>query len=345
MSLEVCYLEQSGKSDDDLLRFLAQARGRRAAEHFVRQRMPWYQSTGGFRVAVAVLDGQIVGCNCAHKTTAVVRGQRAEWWWSTDAFVLPEARGRGIGKKMQALLHADCPNVASAWYSPTTGHVKRSVGSRPVATVRFSFYAVSLFFTLYLRLALLKILKRDIRRMARLPYLYAALQGAPARRYALRPVDPDMGQVADFAHRCLAGRHDFYVERSARYLTWKYPSNPSLAYQWAEVVDSRGQRQALMAFTPPRDMVCVMATVRAANLLDCFIDPASRLTQKDALRLLARHFRRQGQPLDGIRSLIDCPWRPALRYPLRGSALLSSFAGEPFRRPYLTYIDHDMEQM
>jgi GNAT superfamily N-acetyltransferase len=313
-----------------------------------KERIHWYFRSEGFKLLVAVADGNYVGQTCAYRTTAIVHGEAKEWWWGVDGFVLEEMRGKGIGKALQKKLHEDCPNFSSASYSSTNGIIKKKCGGRGVLEYRWFYCPVSCYFSLYLELILKKLVSRKIVvPRVRLPYLYSSINGSNKKiDYSIRELTPSdfNGQLSTFMEDCLK-ETDFHILRSETYLKWKYLQNPSINHIGLEVMKD-GNREAVVFFSCAYVGRYTVSKAKVAKILDAIIKPGSNLTQKELLSMVIQYFKRANESIDGLLTIIPSDYRPRIKYPVSGSfSMLSTIDTPLLTKGYLSYSDQDMEQM
>lgn len=313
-----------------------------------RERIAWYFSRGeeNFRILVATMGNEYIGQSCAYCVEGVVLKKHIKIWWGVDAFVLPEMRGKGIGKHLQRKLHEDLPNFSSAWYSPTNGIIKRKCGGRGILHFPFTYYPVSSYFTIVLELALKKLVSRKLTLpRLRLPFFYSKLNSLNEkwiRDYELEDLDiNELPKLSDFIEDCLSGMQ-FHVVRSESYLKWKYVDNPRMRCRVLSVSEN-GSRKGLLVFAEPKEESVVMAKAKVVKIYESLFSKESHLAHKKLLSLVADYCHRQNMTLDGILSLQEIQYCPAFVYPRPHSELLSTIEIDRLETGYITYSDQDME--
>lgn len=313
-----------------------------------RARIHWYFRGDGFKLLTATLDGRYVGQSCAYKTLAVVDGKDCEWWWGVDAFVLSEMRGKGIGKALQKRLHEDCPNFSSASYSAANGIIKRKCGAREIMPYHQYYYPVKCYLSLYAELFLKKVVSRSCRiPRIRLPHVYykSVRCWEDMKGYDVRELmNEDYSDcLSQFMEENLSGC-DFHVKRSASFLRWKYCENPSIRFHGLEILKD-GRREGVIVFTEPYNGKFTVSEVRISKVLDVVVRKDSVLTLKQCYLIAVQCLLNKGQDIDGLVTLRPAKGLPNIRYPILPFPMLSSYPGLAFTAGYLTFIDHDMEQM
>lgn len=336
--INLLYIEESGVSGEEYLSFLVKHYGNRAIQKYTK-RFDWYKKQKDYRVLLAINNKTIVGQSCAFKNTAIIHNKETEIWWGIDVFVLPEARGRGIGKLMQKKLHADLKNFCSAWYSPVNGIVKRKCGSKELFSLSFSYYPVSSFFSYLTSLVIKKIFKKQLVFNFSIPFIYTSLnKKRKLQSYDFRDIELDRDDVYEFIRNSTINKSDFYIKRDREYLKWRYLKNPNLKYHIIEILH-RGKREAILIFTHIHKQDGLYVT----KFMDTFKTNISNLTEKDYHIFIGEYFKRRHQCLDGILSLFDLNYFPKVT---RRSFFLSNMQLDtPIKSPYISYSDQDMVQM
>lgn len=220
-------------------------------------RNPFLPSDFGVPGWIAVRDGHIIGHTGAMPVSVTLGGHTTLAAWSVDTFVLPEARGGGVGKQLQTANQHAHRLFMSLEMSAANRAIKKKLGAADGP-------AVSLFYrplrVLTRQLAADGILGLQSRagRVGRL-IGQAAYAGAwqlagrhlcrriarrtPARPPAalpslsLLPITGRFDETADALWARVRGQYAFAVERSSRYLNWKYREQPFMPHQCCYVMD------------------------------------------------------------------------------------------------------------
>lgn len=335
-SVKLEYIEDANVSEESYLHFLeSQYEHRAQCKHGVRRE--WYKKRSGYKILLALENGHILGQSCAYKDIAIIHGEETEIWWGVDVFVLPEARGKGVGKLMQQKFHRELPNFCSAWYSPVNGIVKRKCGSKELFSVSFCYYPVSSYFTYMGNLILKKVLKRNISLKFPIPYLYTSLNRRRYKDYSFQEVALD-ARAFEFISDSSLSSFDFYVKRDSKYLKWRYMENPNLKYHVIEI-SKDNKAEAIAIFTE----VHFEEAFYISKVMDVFKKCGSVLKEKDILCFIAKYFKSQNVKIDGLMHLTECNYYPRF---VRNTKFLSTIGiDKNVMRPYISYSDQDMVQM
>jgi len=335
-SVKLEYIEDANVSEESYLHFLESQYGHRAhCKHGVRRE--WYKKRSGYKILLALENGHILGQSCAYKDIAIIHGKETEIWWGVDVFVLPEARGKGVGKLMQQKFHRELPNFCSAWYSPVNGIVKRKCGSKELFSVSFCYYPISSHFSYIGSLILKKVLKRSISLKCSIPFLYTFLNSRRNKDISFREVALDE-QVFNFISDSSLSSSDFYVKRDSKYLTWRYIENPNLKFHVIELFKA-DKVEAIAIFTE----VHSEEGFYVSKVMDVFKKRESVIEEKDILCSIAKYFKFKSTRIDGLLHLTVCNYYPRF---VRETKFLSTMnLVKDVMRPYLSYSDQDMVQM
>lgn len=344
MDLKICYLNEANITEKEYIDFLSKYHGKSAYFRY-KQRGDWYKDYTDYKILIAQLDGKIIGQSCGYKTNVISNRKRCDFWWGIDTFVLPEARGLGIGKKLQQRLHTDLPNFSSAWYSPANGHIKRKCGAHGLFNLRFNYYPVSSFFSVLYRNIIKGCLKKISNLRLPIPYFYYYINCFGLKKFNIEEIEVTKEIVEDIVSIMSTSNFDFYVERTWEYLDWKYNKNPSLRYHFLKVSDKNFNIVGYISFSEIHDCICVATSIKGVKLLDIYIKDNTKFTNKDATMLIAKYYKNQGRTFDGILSLSTIFYFPKLIYPYPSIDLLSTMESKTINNGYLSYIDQDMEQM
>lgn len=343
MNLRLEYIENTNIPEEQYLEFLSKVHGKNAM-HRYKDRGDWYLKTGDYHILLAILNGKIVGQASYFTIDAIAEKKDIRLSWGADTFVLEEARGKGIGKKLQKKLHEDAVNFSSACYAPINGIIKRKCGAREFKRHYFPFYPISRFATIFIELAIIKVLKKKIKFNFRIPNFYFFLNKKNIKQYTIYEINKFEDKHIKFIQDTLSSKYDFYIKRDAAYLEWKYFENPDL--QNFHIIEVRkGETiEAIISFSEAKERTYISTQYIGSSILDMFIKKNSDFTEKHVISLITEYYKKQGITLDGIFTIFNIPYWPKLRYPFFGSPLLSTYNGE-INRPYISFMDQDMEQM
>lgn len=337
-NVELSYLEDGHVvSESDYFSFLKKQYGFRAHQkHSIRR--TWYKKKDGYKILLAIENGKILGQSCAFKDIAIVLQKEIEIWWGIDAFVLPEARGRGLGKLLQKKLHEDLLNFSSAWYSPLNGIVKRKCGAKEIFLLSFCYYPVSSYISYVGTMLIKKITKRDISIRLPFSFIYAFINRRRiAKEYICHEVELNK-DVFSFINLSSLKFSDFYIKRNEAYLKWRYIENPNLRYHVLEISRNK-QIEAYVIFTH----MYYDGKFRVSKIMDVFKKQSSLLNEKDILYFVSRFFKTKGKNIDGLLHLTECNYFPRF---VRHTMFLSTINLEKeIKNPCISYSDQDMVQM
>lgn len=344
MSIEYKYFDGNEITEKQYFAFIEKAYGEKA-KHKCEERFPWLRKNHGYRILLALSDGEIIGQACAYEVKAIANGKEISLTWGIDNIVLPEARGKGVGKTLQKTLHETTPNFSSAWYSYTNGHIKRKCGAKAFSPNRFPYYAVSKYFGIYAEIAFKLIFKRYIRIPSRIPNLYHNLFGRKkAKEFVFSEIRDFTEEHIKFIQETLEINYDFYVKRDMEYLKWRYNENPTIKGHHIIEVKKENETIAIIGFTEPQRRNYVRTTYFGATILDIFAKDNSLFSKKDALGIIVDYYKKRKITLDGISTIFEIPYLPKINYPRKGIPFLTTYSGE-INRPYISLLDQDMEQM
>lgn len=344
MNIEFKFLKESNVSKEEYWTFLEKGYGNQA-KHKLEERFPWLDKTDKYRILLAIENGKIIGQACSYEVTAIAEGQEIPLTWGIDNIVLPEARGKGVGKKLQKILHESTPNFSSAWYSWTNGHIKKICGARAFGFNRFPYYGISKFGSIYLEIVLHLIFKKRITIPFKVPNLYYGLfLRKKLKDYILTEIKEFTQEHINFIQDTLIQKYDFYVKRDKEYLKWRYKENPTIKGFHIIEVKKNDVIVAIISFTEPRNRNFVRTLYFGSTILDLFIKDGMSFTKKDALKIVVEYYMRKGIILDGISTIFDIPYFAKINYPRKGIPFLSTYNGE-IKKPYISLLDQDMEQI
>lgn len=344
MSIEYKYYDSNEITEKQYFAFIEKAYGDKA-KHKCEERFPWLKKNSGYRILLALSDGEIIGQACAYEVKAMANGKEITLTWGIDNVVLPEARGKGVGKTLQKTLHETTQNFSSAWYSYTNGHIKKKCGARAFAPNRFPYYAVSKFLGIYAEIAFKLIFKKTIRIPSRIPNLYHCIFGQKNIKSAtITEIKDFTEEQVKFIQEALEKNYDFYVKRDYEYLKWRYNDNPTIKNHHVLEVRKGDGIIAIIGFTEPQYRSYVRTTYYGATILDIFVKDNNVFSKKEALSIVVNYYKEQEITLDGISTIFEIPYLPKINYPKKGIPFLTTYNGE-INRPYISLLDQDMEQM
>ena len=308
-------------------------------ERFKRSQFSWYQKWPYFRVFCLKNGEQYVGQASAFRVDAFINQKIEGIWWGVDTFLFKEYRGGGKGKYLQKQLHEDLQNFTSAAYTPINGIIKKKCGCKELFTRNTYYYAVSNYCILMASIFADKKLKRQLPVKSISSYCYSIFRRKRYKHFTIEDARIDETLVS-FINNTLSSNYDFFVWRSVDYLKWKYAENPAFNYKLLSF-RFNGKIEAIVGFTDIHEYSIGGKKVRSVKILDSVIVKDSSLTQKDVLVYVADYYKRKHEKLDGIFSLISCNWFPKIRI----SRPVLSTINQQINKPYLTYLDQDMEQV
>jgi GNAT superfamily N-acetyltransferase len=341
------------KMDDIILYYIEDIEEKRDAlismyqEHYghdwerrLNIRVPWYKENRDYRLLVAEFNGHLVGQSCAYEVDVCISLGIRKMWWGVDTFVLKSMRGKGIGKKLQAKLHSDLPNFSSAWYSNINGIVKKKLGANELFTPYFVYYPISKYYLSYLERFNRKVFK--INKRLSCPFPIYSFYKKRNKNYNIKECQI-ISQNTSMLNTWLAeAGYDFYVDRSWNFMKWKYVDNPNLRYHAVKVIKD-GEMCGLVCFSEIHNRVNMGINMRVSCLLDWIFSPDKPLTLKDAILIIADYYSDK-EKLDGIMALGLTDYYPRwIEKPIH--PLLTTMEVIKIKKPYLTYIDQDMEKM
>lgn len=340
--IKLKYITNFTEDKERLLNLYTKYYGKEIAEQRFKERIPWYSSRDNFKVLIAEVDGEYVGQSCAYSANAYIKGKKTTIFWSVDTFVLGTMRGLGIGKKLQKKLHEDCPNFSSAWYSPANGAIKRKCGGKELFNIPFCYYPVGKLYSVYIDRVIRRIFKREIHFRFPVKHIYSRINFVS---YDLHFAYSEISYTKDVIQNISTWlghiNYDFYIERDADFINWKYNNNPNLKYHLLEI-KSLDRIEGYIAFTEPYETVFNDGNVTGVKILDFVKKNDSLASMSDVLFIIIDFYKRRKQSVDGIFALSKIPYKfqKIIEIPV-----LSTLTSENIHNPYLSYIDQDMEQM
>lgn len=337
--VELKYLDKETILSKKYFNFLERYYGEKTGIRL--RRITWYK-TVGVAILVAVLGDDFVGQSCAYKATAVINHLDKEWWWGIDSFVLSEYRGNGIGKLLQKKLHEDFPNFSSAQSSNANYHIKKQLGASEIFKYQRHYYAVSSYVTPIINSIIQKIFNVKVKSI-RIPYLYYRFNNFLYRNeYIVEELDVLSKEDMKYIESSLK-KFDFYIKRDKEFFKWKYYDNPNLKFKIIKISDIQENLKSIVMFSDVYEARCIRGKIRGVNILDVFTDEFENFTMKQVIIAVANYFQKKKICVDMIVACQKFDYYPNFISP-KGRYVLSTLQ-EKITKPYLSMIDHDMEQM
>lgn len=313
-----------------------------------KNRINYYKSLYSLKILGVKIDGLFVGQSCAVQVYAIVNNQRKEFWWSVDTFLLSNCRGLGIGKELQKILHMSLPNFSSAWYTPINGAIKRKCGAHGIFDIWFNYYPVSSAVTVFGDLCFRKLFKCPIPLRISVPFFYSGLNSISIdirlKGYKVMEIlYSELGcKESVFMEGVLAAK-DFHIERSERFLKWKY-QNLRVGYHMLNIA-KEGRTEAIVAFSNIYDSRFDEVPIKCVTIYDMVIHPESKLTEKQLMLYIAQWYKKRKEKFDGFQMLSKVVgYWGKICYPFNACPVLSTLPGE-YPNSYLTFADQDMDQI
>lgn len=313
--------------------------GKEKWERFKKRQFEWYQNYCQYRIYVIKVDNEFVGQASAFGVKVFDNDKKSELWWGVDTFLFKKYRGVGIGKQLQKQLHDDLPNFTSAAYTPINAIIKKKCGCNALFDKQEFYYGVSSYFVLLASIFAYKKLKIRLSNNSIIPYVYSFYKHKKYKDFVISDAIIDNSLVG-FINETLKSQYDFFVWRDLDYMKWKYEQNPAFKYKLVQF-QLNGKTEAILGFTDIHNYRMGGRPIRSVKILDTIIDKNSKLTQKDLLVFVAEYYRQRQERIDGIISLINCNWKPKVSV----SHPVLSTLKERIVRPYITFLDQDMEQV
>ncbi len=342
MNLKLEYLDKSNIEESKYIDFLKKIHGDNAM-HRYENRGKWYSMTNDYHILLAILDDKVVGQASYYTIDAVAGNENIKVSWGADTFVLDEARGKGIGKKLQKKLHEDAVNFSSAWYSPINGIIKRKCGAREFSKNFFPYYPISRYLGVFTELAIKKLFNKEVKIRLRLPNFYYLVNKKKLSQFTIKEI-PNFDNHIEFIQEVLSNKYDFYVKRNKEYLEWKYFNNPDLKEFHILEISKDGNTEAILSFSEAKERTYLFSKFYGPTILDVFIKNGSEFVEKHVIPVIVEYYKKRKISLDGIITIFNLPYFPKLIYPSSGSPLLSTYIGE-IKNPYISLTDQDMEQL
>lgn len=337
MNVEYQYVDPINPPDG-YLEMLHKWHGKEKWNRFKKAQFEWYQQHPKYKIYAVKVDGVFVGQATAFGVNFCNQNEINELWWGVDTFLFKDYRGDGKGKQLQKKMHDDLPNFTSAAYSPINGIIKNKCGANTLFVKKEYYYPVTIFFSLLFSIFVKKIFHKNIKYWITIPNLYTKFYRLKTHSYEIREAVIDEALVS-FINDTLRSQYDFFVLRNVEYMKWKYERNPAFKYKFFEFRKD-GLVHAVVGFTDVRRYSIGGKTTNSVKILDSIIIKESKLTHNNLLVFVIDYWKQQGYYLDGVFSLIPCSFFP--RVCIQKPVL--STIDAIIRKPYITYLDQDMEQ-
>lgn len=313
--------------------------GKEKWEHFKKRQFEWYQNYRQYRIYVIKVDDKFVGQATAFGVEVFNNNKKSELWWGVDTFLFKKYRGDGRGKQLQKQLHNDLPNFTSAAYTPINAIIKKKCGCEALFNKHEYYYGVSSYLSLLVSIFAKKKMKLELPTKGLFPWLFSFYRRKNYQNNTIVEACIDESLV-DFINQSLKDQYDFFVWRNVDYMRWKYEKNPAFQFKLLQF-KRNGKIEAVLGFTDVHFYKMGGRSVRSVKILDAIIDKDSKLSHKDLLVYVADYYRKQNQRIDGILSLTKSNWQPRISV----SRPVLSTLKEKIDKPYLSFLDQDMEQV
>lgn len=306
---------------------------------FKKSQFEWYQKYPRFRIYALKVNNMFVGQAAAFGVEVFSNKKKIELWWGVDTFLFKKFRGEGRGKQLQKQLHDDLPNFTSAAYTPINAIIKKKCGCKALFEKKEFYYGVSSYFVLLVSIFARKKLKVKVSKKKVIPFVYSFYRHKSYKDYLISDALID-GSLVDFINETLKSQYDFFVWRDVDYMKWKYEQNPAFKYKLFQF-QQNGKVEAVLGFTDIHEYLIGGRPVRSVKILDAIIDKNSKITHKDLLVFVADYYRQREEAIEGIFSLNNVKWNPRVSV----SHPVLSTLKENVKKPYITFLDQDMEQV
>lgn len=303
---------------------------------------------------IALIDGQIVGHTGAMLCQARISDRNRLVAWSVDTVVLPQVRGTGLGKELQAVNQAKHEFFMSLSMSPTNRAIKTKLGAQEGPVARLFYRPVKLepYFLLKGPAARLGFVGQLLARAACATGLPMLIGRRMVQRLAqqsgtlpqaldlcLQQLKERFDPVWDMRLQDWSAASDFCILRSSAYLNWKYHAQPYADYRVFAVMQR--DRPVGLAIT----RICLPPEPRIAIIAELLLAP-DQVDSDAALGLVTRHMASFG--------VLGTYFASATRRALPGYTLVSEEAviyhdaltvsPHLFASPYLSLGDQDWDQ-
>lgn len=192
-------------------------------------------------VVLVDADDQVVGFNGVMPVLATDGGEDIPVMWSCDFFLAEQWRGQGLGSQIKHKLHEQCPIIMAFGISDRASEVLQHLGWVSDASVRsyrmirrLSGWRSCVFFCIQL-----------------INLIYKKLFGSKEREFpsdnlalSVHSSLPARHRVDDLWRRC-ASSYDRIVQRSYRYLDWRYQKHPLGRYAFVHA-EMKGELKGML---------------------------------------------------------------------------------------------------
>lgn len=316
--------------------------------HAIRKKkIEYYKSLYDFKILCVRVDGVIVGQSCALKNYAMANGEKVDWWWSVDTYLMSACRGLGVGKNLQKVLHDSLPNFSSAWYTPINGIVKQKCGAHGIFDIWFNYYPVSSAITVFGDLCFRKLFKCPIPLRLSATRFYSWLNGlfidSKLKNYVITeiPYEELDDSVSAFMESQLL-KKDFHIIRSTNFLKWKYNSLKA-GYHMLRF-EKDGRTAAIISFSNIYVSGFDAVPINGVTIYDHVIADDCNITLKQLLLYVVRWYKVRNEKFDGFQMLERISYISRMCYPFHACPVLTTLKGN-YPNSYLTFIDQDMDQV
>lgn len=215
---------------------------------------PWIQEEQVNIYIAESLDKSILGHTGALNVPCKVLDNKIIISWSIDTIVLPEWRGKGIGKKLQITNQNNNELFASLSMSEANKKIKLqingSLGPECILFIHFaSFNHKNQYFSIYTKIK--KVIPSFLAHLSTAllyPLVIVAFYWLRQKQkkassenynhvYNLKEKNAHFGREADIFWSEVRKRYNFAVERNSKYLNWRYASIPWCTFYSLEVRD------------------------------------------------------------------------------------------------------------
>lgn len=332
-------------TEAEYISFLEKYYGNETPERL--KRIKWYQDYEKYTILLAIEDGVVLGQSCAYSVNAIINGKVIEWWWSVDTFVLPSARGKGVGKGLQMNLHSRFENFSSLWYSKANGRIKIRCGAKAVCMQKEYYYPT----TSFVSFAIYALVHKMVHKSIKYPILwnnkYICLNSlfslSPNLRYEEVNFRQRLNELYSYMGVYLK-QYDFYIDRNIDYLKWKYVDNPTLSCHCLYIWSQKQKLLGIIVFSDVFSRKVLAVERRVSLLLEVIYLNGGEKYKRLLLLQVFKYFIKKRISLDGILAWNNMGYYPNIVYPRQGTALLSTCSYK-INHPYFSYSDQDMEQM
>ena len=340
-NIDIKRLEETSFTESEYHQLLQEFNGNRTV--YKIEQYEWYQKHGKYLVAVAIVNGKLVGQATGYACNVSCKGVKIPISWGCDTFVLPQYRGLGLGKKLQKYLHNNTQNFSSAGYTPLNGIIKRKCGAKELFTNDFLYYPVTNLFNFALKKLGKKWLNKDLKIPSCSFPLYYYLNRKKIKRFTvcIEEYKDISEEILAFIETTLHSQYDFYVIRDKEYMQWKYVENPSMTFKML-TIRKNDVLCGVIFFTDVASCALSGINLRHCKLLDSILVKDCGFTQKDALLCVMQYWTSRNIRVDGIASMFNVPYLGKVGFK---RPMLSTLQNVNIHSPYMAYSDQDLEQM